>query len=237
MGWQARSKVAAEKGAKADALLLARRLAGLHVAVDVQHLYRPAKPADRGAEFVLNTGHKITEAEIATGYAQALASWLRERGAAVLTNNPATNTLVGPYSRRNLEAVRSSCDVYLACHVNAGGGNYGALEFMASSASRPLADAIGIALVARVPEIPRVRQVQLSHGQRGAVCIERFTGGPALLLEPFFGDYAPAQGLVGPARLMAIGQAIGEGIAAWWLHRSRAAAQDAPGSPNAGAQG
>jgi len=232
MGYAVRSRVAAASRAEADAMLLARRLAGLHVAVDVQHAYRPAKPADRGAVFVLSTGHKITEAEIATGYAQGLAAWLTARGAAVLTNNPATATLVGPYSRRNLEASRSSCDIYLACHVNAGGGDYAALEYMSTSASRPAADAIGLALVQDVPEIRRSRVVQLAHGQRGAVCIERFTGGPAVLLEPFFGDYHPAQALVSPARLKAVGEAIGKGIATWWLAKRKTPSEDAPGTPN-----
>jgi len=231
MGWAARSKVAAASRASEDAILLARRLAGLHVAVDVQHIYRPAKPADRGAEFLLATGHKITEAEIATSYAQGLAGWLAARGASVLTNNPATATMVGPYSRRNLEAAKASCDLYLACHVNAGRGSYATVEYMAKSASRPAAEAIALALLQDVPEIRSHRLVQLAHGERGAVCIEAFTVAPALLLEPFFGDYAPAQALLAPARLKAVGETIGKGIATWWLGKRKPAPQDAPGSP------
>lgn len=231
MGYQSRAKVASASRAQEDAILLAKRLAGLHVAVDVQHIYRPAKPADRGAVFTMQTGHKVTEAELATGYAQGLTMWLRARGAAVLTNDPAAGVLVGPYSSRNLEAAKASCDLYLACHINAGRGAYAAVEYMAASSSRPAADAIGLALVQDIPEIRHYNPVQLIQGQRGAVCVERFTGGPALLLEPFFGDSQLGEALMSPARLKAVGEAIGKGIAVWWLTRRKSASQDPPGSP------
>lgn len=198
-------------------------LPGLKVAIDVQHLYRVAPNArDRGATFSLADGTTIHEAEAATLYAQALAEYLSARGAAVLVNNPARGSMVGYYSRRNREATLWGAHLYLACHVNAGGGDYSRVEYM-----RGLAASTAVATTAAahavndglsfLPEVRSRQTVLLRHGDRGAVCIERC--GPwvaALLLEPFFGDNPKHQRLLSTAGLKTVGQLIGQGVAAWW---------------------
>lgn len=198
--------------------ILATRLAGLRVAVDVQHLYRKSHPRDRGACFTLAGGFKVDEAEAATRYALALTAWLAARGADVLTN--ASPALRGEYPERNEVAKHWGAHVYLACHLNAGRGSYARLEYIAGAAAVPLAQAIEAELVADFPEILSANLVALSPGQRGAVCIEEFRRDrPALILEPFFGDNPRMQGLMTTARLLAIGEAIGAGVAKWWEQR------------------
>jgi len=203
--------------------MLESRLAGARFAVDVQHLYRANHPGDRGAKYRLADGTSVFEASAATLYAQALTGWLRSRGAEVLTNDPVKGILVGIYPRRQREALAWGADAYLACHLNAGGGAYGALELLASdvSRSRPLAQRIAAELTAAIA-VP-CRTVDLALGVRGTVCIEVFAvQRPALILEPFFGDYPPHQKLLSAPNLSLVGEAIGRGLADWWQFSGRA---------------
>lgn len=186
------------------------------VAVDVQHVYRSGLHArDRGSLYVLADGRKVTEAEAASAYASALAQRLRDRGLRVLTNDPATSTLVGPYSRRNRAAAAAGASLYLACHVNSGRGSYAALEMMAAHRNSSLCAWIMQRLVDVFPEILSARQVVLQHGDRGAVCLEAFPG-PAILVEPFFGDNPRHQPLLEAPRLKALGECIGDQVARWF---------------------
>ena len=198
--------------------ILRRRLEGLRVAVDVQHLYKTDNPADRGCHFTLANGLTIWEAAAVTVYAQALASWLAARGAEVRTNDPRTGQLTGPYPRRQRQANSWGAHAYLACHLDAGGGKYAALEYPVAQAGSTLPRAIGAALVADFTDtIPSHREVPLVQGQRGWVCVGACDPGvAAVLLEPFFGDYRPAQGLLAADRLVAVGEAIAAGVGYWW---------------------
>jgi hypothetical protein len=203
--------------------LLATRLSGLRVAVDVQHLYKPVPhDHDRGTIFTLADGTKVAEAQISTLYAQALIMWLHARGAVVLPNAPSTGILIGTYTRRNLEANRWGADAYLACHVNAGNGAYCLNEYAAGTPGGALALAIGLALKDDFKELWDHRELPLVSGQRGHVCIGEFDRSrPAVIVEPFFGDNPTHQGLIPAARLVQVGEAIGEGVAKWW-ERSKA---------------
>lgn len=213
MGYEQRSNAAA-----GFPRVLADRLAGLRVVVDVQHVFRSGpKAADRGAEFKTAAGLKTTEAAAALQYAAALCGWLRDRGANVLTNEPTRGILVGPYSVRNSAANAFNADLYLACHVNAGGGAYFAGEYMVGTAGQLAAGAIGRAVLEQFPEVQGQRAVPLVQGQRGAVCIQGVQRSRvALILEPFFGDNARQRGMLEAAALKRLGEAIGAGVAAWW---------------------
>lgn len=204
---------------------LAVSLTGAVVVLDVQHLYRSGIHAgDRGTRYSLPGGGSIWEAQAATTYAAAAARWLKARGATVWTNDPAHNFLVGPYSRRNRFANGLRPDCYLACHVNAGGGDYAAFEYVAQERALSvlaLALSLGHALGA-LPEVKRFRPVALKHGDRGAVCIERVIA-PALVVEPFFGDRLEQQGLFATDRLVALGEAIASGVSEWWHEKMLAA--------------
>lgn len=214
MGWAARDRIAT-----------ATSLLGLRVVVDVQHLYRASKPHDKGSEYVLANGTHIAEANAARVYADGLCDWLRERGVAVLTNDPTTSILTGFYSSRNRAAHAFAAHAYLACHLNAGRGGYCLMEYMDATVSKPLADAIGARLATTVTEITDFRSQALHAGDRGAVCIERVMPPiAAVLCEPFFGDTPAHQYLLASVNLREIGATIGQGVADWWLRK-----QDATG--------
>lgn len=204
--------------------MLESRLAGLTVAVDVQHLYRPSKPNDQGALFTGPDGGKTSEAQLSTVYAGALCEWFRARGATVITNDRTAGVLVGEYWTRNHQAAALGASVYLACHVNAGGGRYAMVEHMRGSPGGALGLAIVAMLSSLVPELTGNKVKPLARGERGAVCIQGFPGdlGGAVLLEPFFGDYPAHRPLWSALRLAGIAGAIGEGVARWWTNEWRA---------------
>jgi N-acetylmuramoyl-L-alanine amidase len=191
-------------------------LQGLRVVVDVQHLFRPGKPNDRGSVYRLANGSVTDEGSSTLIYAAALKARLEQGGATVVTNDPARGILVGPYSTRNRSAV--TFHAYLACHLNAGGGNYALTEYMSMTDALPLAAAIKDALLATFPTvIPRGQTRALSSNDRGAVCIERVPAPcVAVLCEPFFGDHPGHQALLAAPQLHLVGEAIADGVAAWW---------------------
>ena len=207
MGWAERQSAA-----------LRARLFGCKVAVDVQHAYRSGSHAnDRGAVFELRNGAHLAETQATTVYAQALASWLAARGAAVLANDPVAGRLVGPYSDRLAAAAAWGAQAYIACHVNAGGGIYALAEYLIKTPGQALGASVLAVLAERFPEIRGTKVNPLAPGQRGAVCVEGFPADrPAIILEPFFGDNLLQQELFAHDRLVALGEAVGEGLAAWW---------------------
>ena len=194
------------------------RVSDLRVAVDVQHLYRPHKPHDQGSVFRLADGSTVTEGHAATMYAEAITAHLRGAGATVLTNP----TLAGYYSARQRAASGWGAHLYLACHVNAGGGAYALIEHAsdrqtpeALAGTRDIGRRICLALTDQVAGIVGCRQVELATGTRGRVCVEGFAG-PHALLEPFFGDHPQHQPLLAAVRLKLIGEVLGSAVVNWW---------------------
>ena len=203
--------------------LIHTRLAGARIVVDVQHLYRDGKHAgDRGAIFQLEGGATIAEAQATVVYAQALTEWLRSRGAQVLTNDPVHGILVGPYSKRTAAANAYQAHAFIACHVNAGGGAYALAEYQLAGLGQAMGDMIGAKLVERFPEIRAHKCDPIMPGARGDVCVDGVSWDvPALILEPFFGDTRRMQALFAHDRLVALGEAIGEGVAVWWSQQAK----------------
>jgi len=198
-------------------------LAGLKVALDVQHLYQQDKPNDRGTVYTLGDGSRVCEAQAAVAYAQAAGTYLTQRGAQVLTNQPTHGILLGHYWTRNRAANAWGAHAYLACHVNAGGGDYFLAEYMLASPGAGLGISIGNAVVGAFPAIQGVKTNPLVRGQRGAVCIESTDATmAAIVLEPFFGDRARFASLFAPENLARLGTAIGIGIGQWWARRATA---------------
>lgn len=194
-------------------------LEGLRVVVDVQHLYRPNKPRDRGSVYTLIDGTTTTEGSAVVVYAGALRHFLEERGATVLTNDPTHGILIGPYSTRHRAVNTWKPHAYLACHLNAGGGGYALMEHMSMSRGKALAEAIGQALSAVFPPLADHRTQALKSTDRGAVCIERVAEpAAAVLCEPFFGDTPAHQSLLAAPELARVGRAIGLGLVEWWNH-------------------
>ncbi len=192
-------------------------LAGLKVAVDVQHLYQEDKPKDRGAEFSLLDGSHVYEAGLATIYAASIGHALAGRGAQVLANDPAHGIMVGHYWTRNRAANAWDANLYLACHVNAGGGQYGLAEYMVGTSGSAVGAAIASQVQADFPLLTGFRMGPIIRGQRGAVCIEAVDRWrAALLLEPFFGDSTRLEPMLATPELVRLGVSIADGIAAWY---------------------
>jgi len=193
-------------------------LSDLRVAVDVQHLYKPGQPNDHGAKFRLGDGTSVTEAQGTLIYAHALTDWLRWRGATVLANDPVRGVFVGTYGQRNRAAWSWGAHLYLACHLNAGGGSYALCEYMKGRPGETVAKEILLCLTSGFPEITTGRILELNPGQRGEVCVRGCdTLAPALILEPFFGDTPAHQPLLSVLELALLGRTIGRGISEWWL--------------------
>lgn len=202
----------------------------LRVALDVQHLYKPklrssqggtgakAHPeSDRGTRFVTAAGTVVWEAEAATTYAGACASYLRDRGAEVLTNDPVHGILTGSYGSRNRAAIAFHADVYIACHVNAGHGSYALTEFATGNPGYGLGNAIGAELWQVSERILNAKSQELKPGDRGLVCIREVPNWIAgVIVEPFFGDTLSMQPLLETPELVRIGEAIARGIVQWW---------------------
>jgi N-acetylmuramoyl-L-alanine amidase len=194
-------------------------LAGLTVAVDVQHAYRTGPHArDRGALFHTPNRTKVYEADCAHLYALALGETLASWGATVISNDPMAGILVGAYGTRQAQAAARGALCYLACHMNAGGGSYARVDIVAPL-SRPLAADILAALDEAIPEIKSVNLTTLEPTQHGAVCVRGFTRGPAVLLEPLFGDHPAHQRLLSFEGLALVGRAVARGVAMWWPRR------------------
>lgn len=196
---------------------MAMMLTGLKAVVDVQHIYRTGIHRwDRGTVFRLKTGGKVWEADGALHYAQTLASQLRQWGATVWSNEPKTGILVGPYSRRQESATALGANLYLACHLNAGNGSYAVVEYVDGGLGAAVGRAITDELTHSLPEITAGKVVVLYPGDRGVACVRGFTAGPAVILEPLFGDHETHQALLSMAGLELVGMALARAIATWW---------------------
>ncbi len=183
------------------------------VAVDVQHRYRGGIHAkDRGTRFTLANGGVTWEADAAEGYAAVLADALEAGGFQTMRNDPARGTLIGPYWRRHVQAKAAGAGLYLACHVNAGGGSYGLTEFVAGTNSGALANGIVAALDRDIAQVLSGHARVMVPGQRGYGCLPSTRGG--VLLEPFFGDKPSHQSLFDRSGLALVGTSIARAVAA-----------------------
>jgi N-acetylmuramoyl-L-alanine amidase len=232
MGYAERENQARREADAATAAADSVSLTGLRVALDVQHIYRTGIYAnDRGCRFKLAGGLTVWESQAATAYAAAAAAWLRARGADVVTNDPAHQVLIGPYSRRNLYASARGVAAYLACHVNAGGGSYCSMGTfgLARAGTLLLATEIAGAVRDAIPALAGSTFPLLKRGDRGAVCIERtYPAVATVLCEPVFGDNPRLQdALTGPGAVR-LGEAIASGVAEWWVASQAPAAGAVP---------
>lgn len=127
----------------------------------------------------------------------------------------------GTYDERHAAAIALAARspdpiaLYVQCHVNAGGGKYGLVEYDARSATGRkaalcLADALD-----ELPEVPTARVLALHPDDRGWVCIDDVYASPTLcgvLYEPLFIDAAAHAALRTPDGLGRVGDALAEGV-------------------------
>jgi len=185
--------------------------------IDIQHIGKPHRPNDMGAGF----GDAVEEAEAywTSLYAFHLEMRLRTLGYSVMRLSD------GRYSDRHERVNRYEADfpqdkpsVYLSCHINAGGGSYGAMFYDHRSSLGPsLAAAIADGM--DLPGIRAVKSIPASPGDwtRNAYnTIKRVRRPVSICLEPFFIDNPAHQRYMAVDKINLVGEGIANGIHAWY---------------------
>lgn len=180
----------------------------LVVFLDRQHAGKPYEPQDRGAQG--------QEAYYSARYALYAEQWLTRMGHHVFLLSD------GTYSQRGdrAEAYCAPYDhsVYIACHVNAGGGSYGAVFYDYRSGHGPtLASHIGHKLGGAFTELSGVRVMAAREGSRPFNTISAVGTPVSICFEPCFIDHPlHFTDMLSDSGLAAIGQALAEGIDNYW---------------------
>lgn len=184
-------------------------LALLHV----QHHHRPGEV---GAVHGL-----LQERDLVRAYLAAARGRLLALGVRVEVYDPAVASYGGVHSLARTAATGQGPAVYVAGHVNAGGGTYGLVGHdHRSKRGAGIARTVAAALGRACPELSRVRVEALSDGSpispRGYNCIDGIYSGPlnlsAILLEPGFIDAANHASLWTVQGLVRLGIALADGI-------------------------
>lgn len=180
---------------------------------------------DMGATFDLNKNKviEITEQEaMLTGYiALAAEQRLRELGHAVIPISD--GWYYQRHSRANTHAMEfpGEKSVYVALHLNAGGGDYGSVfHHYSSKPGRIMADYIADELSTECPELTRTKVWGAAPGGTwdNAWNTIRGVGKPiALVYEPAFMDNPDHAPLFKPGGLVRLGCALADGIARWTI--------------------
>lgn len=174
------------------------------IALSIDHAGKPNHPADRGAVAADGT----TEVDLTRRYVAAADRELRRLGHDCIVLSD------GAYADRWKRADSYRADVYVACHVDAGGGDRGTVYYDArSKRGAALAEAVASILSRTVPW--PCKAAPCGPGSRPYTCI----GGVravALVLEPGYLDCpveAHLRALLDDPEV--IGVALARGIDAW----------------------
>lgn len=190
--------------------------------LDIQHAGRPSRPGDLGAQ-----GREVP---LVRRYVEQARLHLETLGVEVLVLEQ------GEYAERH----RYACDLvraqqpdraaYVACHLNAGGGDYGlVVRDHRSRMGAELAEVLVRHLEGElVPPLSRVRASWTSDAAapfpRAWGCIRGIYQGPAqlagVLAEPCFLDRVEHQVLLEDAGLDRIGRGLAVGLHTWLVGRS-----------------
>ena len=191
---------------------------------DIQHVGKASRPEDRGAIADLNgdgvVGHDEKEASLVGQYVYA--------GIRVLGVEGVRSWFVGwgDYGHRHRMACRLAREfpetqfLYLACHLNAGGGRYALILPDARSTEGQLAaPRVAMAIGTEFSVDPRVRSATATDWTKNALyTIGGIYDGPrnirGLCVEPLFIDGHRA--LMTPHDLERLGEAIAAGVIDWW---------------------
>ena len=194
------------------------------VYLDRQHSGKPARPRDRGASADLDGDGKIArdeqEAAMTARYLLACELALLEMGHVVI---PISD---GSYNERHARVNRYAGtfkagrpQVYLAAHLNSGGGDYGLIGFDHRSRSGPeLANRIARQLRQVAPELNGVKCIEAKPDdwtRNMYATISGVTQPIGLCLEPAFLDQPAHADLLTREGLSTMGRAIAAGIDAW----------------------
>lgn len=158
------------------------------LALDIGHKYKTHDPTDRGA---LHNG--LVEADVVEHYIRKAAQDLNGvtvagRVLEVFTPDPAKNILVGDYITRENWANDNKVEVYVAGHLNAGGGHYGLVYHNGFDLASEMASIFADFLYREFSgQIKPVKNELLTREERGYVILKALKC-PGLLLEPAFID-------------------------------------------------
>lgn len=191
--------------------------------LDVQHAGRPSRPGDLGAQ-----GREVPYVR---GYVSATRAALEACGVEVVVLEQGEYADRHAAARDLVASRQPDRALYVACHLNAGGGDYGLVLHDSRSrsgqrAAETVAWRLGQALC------PPLRRVVTSWTSaepsapypRAWGCLRGIYQGPAslcgILVEPLFLDQAAHDSLTTPTGLARVGAALGSGIAAYLLGRA-----------------
>ena len=183
------------------------RLVALIVVLDIGHGVKPGRPYDPGA-----TNGLLREVDLARAYADHAAIILSAAGLTVHRVDS------GPYSdrhRRVCNVVMTSPGLYVQCHVNAGGGRYGLVEYDSRSSAGLRAAAVLAHALTALPEASAGKTVGLSSGERGFTCISGIWPAPkmcGLIYEPGFIDTPQHAALWTAEGLQRVGRVLAAGV-------------------------
>ena len=186
------------------------------VYIDVQHMGDPIKKGRMGAAF----GDQIdqTEAYYTSLYAFYMGMSLRERNIEVINISDGTyaerHARVNEYDQRNSGSPTPS--VYIACHINAGGGAYSA-EFYDSRSTQGslLASAINEQVATQVKQIKITKTIPSNSSDwtsNAFYCIKGVGRAIAITAEPLFIDNVEHQTLLTVDGMKKLGEAMAVGI-------------------------
>lgn len=195
------------------------------VLLDRQHAGKPTHLADRGAWGDLDHDGRVDveeqEAALTARYLLAAELELLRLGHSAL---PLAD---GSYAERHARANKyaqaiGGRAVYIAAHLNAGGGRYGSTFYDArSTAGKALSVAVAAALRSACPELgadvwARAAEPTGPWARAYSTIAGVYSGRPVgLCFEPFFLDAPPHQVLASPEGLGRVGVALARGIDAW----------------------
>jgi len=178
--------------------------------LDRQHLGKPNRWNDEGAK-----NDEMTETYLTSQYIFHAENHLRLMGfdVCVLTD--------GWYNNRHRRVndycadVNGRC-VYVACHINAGGGAYGASFYdHRSSSGASLAHAVNLRLLNACPELSDAKSIPAKPDDwtQNAYNTIKGVGKPvSLCFEPLFIDCEAHRPLMTPEGIRRVGVALAEGI-------------------------
>jgi N-acetylmuramoyl-L-alanine amidase len=180
----------------------------MQVFLDRQHRGKPGRWNDEGAK-----NAEMTETYLTSQYIFHAENHLIMHGIDVIVLTD------GHYSERHArvnEYVDTGLSVYIACHINAGGGDYGASFYdYRSTAGSKLAHLIDLSLANLCPELRTVKRIECRPDdwtKNAYYTIKGVARPVAICFEPLFIDCKDHEPLTTPEGIRRVGVALAEGI-------------------------
>ena len=187
--------------------------------IDVQHTGKPKRPTDMGAAI----GEAVDEREAywTSLYAFFMEMSLRSKGYKVMRLSDGSyksrHDRVNYYEDRNNDSKDS---IYISCHLNAGGGGYGAFFYdFRSTKGSVLADCLA-STTESLPHISTVKKISASPSDWTKNAYHTFKGVSkpvAICAEPIFIDNSEHQHYLDIEQIQILGQAMADGIHLWYI--------------------